>query len=138
MSNQNGLVEVAFEAPLYDSAKGLMGLMFMQIDKVTTLLKDPTFNPTDGRLELMVHHLISAFVSDYEEQKTLRKDLDTLIQELTSKATGNENKGIAKNRACLEFEGLVLSKQHDIFGTTKRNRVGFTWNPKECEVVDFR
>ena len=133
-----GNIEVAFEAPLYDSAKGLVGLMFMQIDKISMLIRDPTFTPTDGRLELMVHHVISSFVTEPEEQNKLRKDMDALILEYTSKVSGNENKGIARNRACLEFEGRVIAKLHDMLGTTKRNRVGFTWNPEECKVVDFR
>lgn len=131
-------IEVAFEAPLYDSAKGLVGLMFMQIDKISMLIRDPTFNPTDGRLELIIHHLISSFVTDIDEQEKLRKDMDALIEEYTKGITDNTKKGIARNRACLEFEGRVISKLHDLLGTTKRNRVGFTWNPEECKVVDFR
>ena len=138
MPPQNNNVEIAFEAPLYDSAKGLVGLMFMQVDKISMLIRDPLFTPTDGRLELMIHHLISSFVTDIEEQEKLRKDMDKLIKDYTEKEQGNEKKGIARNRACLEFEGRVISKLHDLLGTTKKNRVGIVWNPEECKIVDFR
>lgn len=138
MSNPTGLIEVAFEAPLYDSAKGLVGLMFMQVDKISMLIRDPSFNPTDGRLELMIHHLISSFVPDITEQENLRKDMDKLIQDYVNKEQGNEKKGIARNRACLEFEGRVISKLHDLLGTTNRNRVGFVWNPEECTITNFK
>ena len=138
IDKQSSVIEVAFEAPLYDSAKGLVGLMFMQIDKVTALVKDPTFNPTDGRLELLINHLTSAFIPEIEEQDKLRKDMDALIEEYTRNINDNTKKGIARNKACLVFEGKVISRLHDLFGTTKRNRVGFTWNPEECKVVDFR
>ena len=136
--NKSQIVDVAFEAPLFESTKGLIGLMFQQVGKISDLIRDPTFNPSDGRLELMVHHLISAFIVDGDEQMVLREELDAHILELSQKFDTKEEKGIAKNRACLEFEGKVLAKLHDLLGTTKRNRIGFTWDPKECKIIDFR
>ncbi len=131
-------VEFSFEQPLFESSKGLIGLMFQQVGKISDLIRDPSFNATDGRLELMIHHVISSFVVEIEEQKTLREQLDALIKEYTGKEESVQYKGIARNRACLEFEGRVISKLHDMLGTTKRNRVGFTWNPEECKIFDFR
>lgn len=133
-----GLVEFSFEQPLVESSKGLPGLMFQQIGKVSDLIRDPSFTSTDGRLELMIHHIISAFIIDIDEQDVFRKDLDNLIHEYADKEDSLQYKGIARNRACLEFEGRVLSRMHNILGTTKKNRVGFVWDPKECEIVDFR
>lgn len=135
---QNQLVDVAFEQPLYESTKGLIGLMFQQVGKISDLIRDPSFNPSDGRLELMVHHVISSFIVDIEEQQQLRKEMDALIKEYANKYEDADSKGIAKNRACLEFSGVVIAKLHDLLGTTRKNRVGFTWNPEECKVVDFR
>lgn len=135
---QSTPVDIAFEQPLYESTKGLIGLMFQQVGKVSDLIRDPTFNPSDGRLELMVHHIISSFIVDVEEQKKLRAEMDALITEYANKHESAEAKGIARNRACLEFSGIVIAKLHDLLGTTKKNRIGFTWDPAECKVIDFR
>ena len=139
ISQQNHIVDVAFDQPLFETTKGLIGLMFQQVGKISDLIRDPSFNPSDGRLELMIHHLISSFVVETDEQQNLRKELDNLIIEYMKKEDESvESKGIARNRACLEFEGKVMSRLHDMLGTTKRNRVGFVWNIDECKVVDFR
>jgi hypothetical protein len=130
--------DIAFEAPLFESTKGLIGLMFQQVGKISDLIRDPSFNSTDGRLELMVNHLISAFIVETEEQDKFRKDMQELINEYTKGIKSNEEQGSARNRACLVFEGKVLSRLHDLLGTTKRNRVGIVWDPEKCKIVDFR
>ena len=136
--DQNKNVDIAFEAPLFESTKGLVGLMFQQVGKISDLIRDPSFSSTDGRLELMVNHLISAFIVDIDEQNQFRSDMQNLIDEYTKKATSNETRGEQRNKACMVFEGKVLARLHDLLGTTKRNRVGIVWDPEECKVVDFR
>jgi hypothetical protein len=131
------MVEFSFEQPLLESSKGLPGLMFQQIGKVSDLIRDPSFQSTDGRLELMIHHIISSFIVDIDEQMQFRTELDKLIHDYTEKEDDLIYKGVVRNRACLEFEGRVLSRLHNILGTTRNNRVGFTWDPEKCKIIDF-
>ena len=133
-----GTTEIAFESPLYESTKGLVGLMFQQVGKISDLIRDPTFKTTDGRLELMINHMISAFIVEVDEQEKMRKDMNTLVAEYTKDIRNNEDVGRERNKACLVFEGKVISRLHDLLGTTTKNRVGIVWDPKEARITDFR
>ncbi len=129
---EDGSKFLTLDIPSREGKEGYIGTIFSLFLRMGSIMSEPNFQPTDMRIEYMLHFMI-ALVPGKKNRLKMRNELNELLEirlrEARLKNGGeelnNEQRGRITNLVCLESLGDVTDFADKHVGVSSENKIGF-------------
>ena len=124
MPENEGTV-ITLDVPMRDGKEGYTGTMFSLFLRFGSILADPNFKDTDGRVYFMTRLMLSMLPNDDGGKIEMIKKLKLDIKEQTKGLPAMDDRNRLRNEICLDVLSDVFDVTDRHIGLSRKNRLGF-------------